>query len=262
MGVVWDADICRSGAFWKKESDADIFHRNSGRHSYFKFRKEHIAGRNRLVRRVHAVRDEEHDCGSRCSFLLCLPKADAGIADHGDYGDDLSRLCRLYRCGCVVWNGCRNLSRGADNPLRDQGRDLSGRERVSAGTLLSACNHYDVGVGGRNLQGDLFKRHPAGRNRQSVLDEEVGQARGDSHDNGVRLYHGGLCESRAAAWIFEGILSLFVLGNVVDQFFGILPAETGVCDGFSVDTAAYLLVSFLDIALDHNALDQLMDVGV
>ena len=205
--MVWDADICRSGAFWKKESDAGIFHWNSGRHSYLKFRKEHIAGRNRLVRRVHAVRDEEHDCGSRCSFLLCLPKADAGAAGHGDYGDDLSRLCRLYRCGRVVRNGRRNLSQCADDPLRNQGRDFSGCECVSADALLSACNHYDAGVGGGYLQGDLFKRHPAGRNRQGVLDEEAGQARVDSSHYSAGLYDGGLCESRAAAWIFEGILS-------------------------------------------------------
>ena len=262
MGVVWDADLCRSGAFWKKKSDAGIYFRNSGRHIYLKFRKEHIAGRNRLVRRVYVVRDEEHDCGWQCSFLLCLPKADAGAADHGDYGNDVPRLCRLYRCGCVVWDGSRNFSRGADNPLRAQGCDLRGRECVSAGTLLFACDHYDVGVGGGNLQGDLFQRRPARRNRQGVLVEEAGKARGDSRDNGVGLYHGGLCEPRAATWIFEGILSLFVLGNVVDQFFGVLPAETGVCDGFSVDTAAYLLVSFLDVALDHNALDQLMNVRV
>ena len=39
------------------------------------------------------------------------------------------------------------------------------------------------------------------------------------------------------------------------------PAEAGVCDGLSINAAANLLVAFFDIALDHNALDEVVDVG-
>ena len=54
--------------------------------------------------------------------------------------------------------------------------------------------------------------------------------------------------------------SLFILCDVVDEAFGVFPAEAGICDGFAVNAASNLLVSFNDIAFDHHTFYQLVDV--
>ena len=54
--------------------------------------------------------------------------------------------------------------------------------------------------------------------------------------------------------------SLFILCDIVDEAFGVFPAEAGICDGFAVNAASNLLVSFNDIAFDHHTFYQLVDV--
>lgn len=46
--------------------------------------------------------------------------------------------------------------------------------------------------------------------------------------------------------------SLFILCDIVDEAFGVFPAEAGICDGFAVNAASDFLVSFNDIAFDHH----------
>ena len=57
----------------------------------------------------------------------------------------------------------------------------------------------------------------------------------------------------------------FLLQQVCDlkhETLGLLPAETGVGDGFTVDgVGTDLLASILKIAFDHKALDHPLDVG-
>ncbi len=54
--------------------------------------------------------------------------------------------------------------------------------------------------------------------------------------------------------------SLFILCDIVDEAFGVFPAEAGICDGFAVNAASNLLVSFNDIAFDHHTFYQLVNV--
>ena len=49
--------------------------------------------------------------------------------------------------------------------------------------------------------------------------------------------------------------------NLIDQPLGLLPSETGIRDGFSVDMVADLLAARLQIALDHHALYERSDGG-
>ena len=53
-----------------------------------------------------------------------------------------------------------------------------------------------------------------------------------------------------------------MLCDGINQLLGFRPAEACVGDGLAVDMSAYLLVTGLDIALDHNALDKLCDIRV
>ena len=63
---------------------------------------------------------------------------------------------------------------------------------------------------------------------------------------------------RHLAHLFE----LFIICNIVNQFFGGFPAQTGVCDGFSIDTAANLLAAFFDVAFYHDTLYKMVNIGV
>src|SRR5574344_317492 len=56
------------------------------------------------------------------------------------------------------------------------------------------------------------------------------------------------------------ILTLFC--NCINQFFGVIPSQTRVCDRFSeyMIGAADFLASFLQVALDHNTFDKVMNV--
>ena len=51
------------------------------------------------------------------------------------------------------------------------------------------------------------------------------------------------------------------LRDVLDQPLGGVPADTGVGDGLAVDVLADLLGAGLQVALDHEALDHVPDVG-
>ena len=55
---------------------------------------------------------------------------------------------------------------------------------------------------------------------------------------------------------------LFILCDTVNQLFGSFPSKAGIGDGFTIDTAANLLAAFLNVAFDHEALYQTVDVGV
>ena len=57
------------------------------------------------------------------------------------------------------------------------------------------------------------------------------------------------------------IFILFVIGNVVDESFGIFPAKAGIGNGSAVDTFAHLLAAFFDIAFNHDTLNQLVNIG-
>ena len=52
------------------------------------------------------------------------------------------------------------------------------------------------------------------------------------------------------------------VGQIIDQPFGLLPAQTGIGDGFAPDTAAGGLAAVLQIALHQKALDQRVDFPV
>ena len=52
------------------------------------------------------------------------------------------------------------------------------------------------------------------------------------------------------------------ISNAVNQLFGIIPAKTGIGDGFAVNAAAYFLAAFHDIAFHHYTFDQFMDIGI
>ena len=55
--------------------------------------------------------------------------------------------------------------------------------------------------------------------------------------------------------------SLELICDLEDEFFGFFPAEAGVGDRLSVDVLAYFLRAVLDIAFDHETLDELLDLG-
>lgn len=63
------------------------------------------------------------------------------------------------------------------------------------------------------------------------------------------------------AFGFFVFLSSKLFGKFENQFFGILPAEAGIGDRFSVDSAVGGLRTFLDIRFDHKPLDDGFDVG-
>ena len=51
--------------------------------------------------------------------------------------------------------------------------------------------------------------------------------------------------------------------ELVDQPLGVVPAQTGIGDGFAVDhVVGYLLISGFDVALYHKTLDELLYIGV
>src|SRR5699024_8259087 len=55
--------------------------------------------------------------------------------------------------------------------------------------------------------------------------------------------------------------SLAQLGTGIQKLFGILPAKTGICDGFAIYVVGTdLLAAFYQIAFDHHTFYQLLDV--
>lgn len=59
--------------------------------------------------------------------------------------------------------------------------------------------------------------------------------------------------------ILYAILHLF--RKLENQFFGILPAEARIGNGFAVHAAVGRLRAFFDVGLDHQAFDDCADVG-
>ena len=51
-----------------------------------------------------------------------------------------------------------------------------------------------------------------------------------------------------------------LIRNVIDQLLRIIPSKTRIRDGFSINMLADLLAARFKIALDHNALDEIMDL--
>ena len=54
--------------------------------------------------------------------------------------------------------------------------------------------------------------------------------------------------------------SLAALCNFIQQTLRILPSQTGIGDGFTIDVVVNTLAAFLDIAFDHDTLYQVMNV--
>ena len=50
--------------------------------------------------------------------------------------------------------------------------------------------------------------------------------------------------------------------HVVDEAFGFFPAQAGVGDGFAICAFTDLLIAVFDIAFNHQAFDQLLDVSL
>lgn len=59
--------------------------------------------------------------------------------------------------------------------------------------------------------------------------------------------------------ILYAILHLF--RKLENQFFGVLPAEARIGNGFAVHAAVGRLRAFFDVGLDHQAFDDCTDVG-
>ena len=57
-------------------------------------------------------------------------------------------------------------------------------------------------------------------------------------------------------------LILAGLCNLEEKTFGLLPAKTGIGDGFSINMIMDLLAAIFDVALDHQSFHHLMDVVV
>lgn len=55
---------------------------------------------------------------------------------------------------------------------------------------------------------------------------------------------------------------LFKISNIINEPFGIFPAKAGVRNGLAVGMLGNLLVALDEITLDHDALDELVDVGI
>ena len=56
---------------------------------------------------------------------------------------------------------------------------------------------------------------------------------------------------------------LALLSDIINQALCLIPSKAWIGDGFSVDmgSTSDFLVAWLEIALDHNALDEVVDVG-
>ena len=59
-----------------------------------------------------------------------------------------------------------------------------------------------------------------------------------------------------------GNIHLFIFCDIIDQLFGVLPGQTGICDGFSVYAAAYFLAALFDITFHHHALYECVNILV
>ena len=50
--------------------------------------------------------------------------------------------------------------------------------------------------------------------------------------------------------------------DIVNESFRLCPTEAGVSDGLTVYAFTDLLCAVLDVAFDHEALDELVDIGI
>ena len=55
---------------------------------------------------------------------------------------------------------------------------------------------------------------------------------------------------------------LYHFGHFKDEVFCVVPAKTGVSNGLAVYAFADLLAAFLNVTLDHDALNKIFDIGV
>lgn len=60
--------------------------------------------------------------------------------------------------------------------------------------------------------------------------------------------------------VFLGVI-LHLFRKLENQFFGILPAEARIGNGFAVHAAVGRLRALFDVGLDHQAFDDCTDVG-
>ena len=56
--------------------------------------------------------------------------------------------------------------------------------------------------------------------------------------------------------------ALQLIGNIQNETLGLLPAQAGIGDGLTEDTLLGLAGAVLDVALDHESLDETPDVGI
>ena len=110
--------------------------------------------------------------------------------------------------------------------------------------------------------------------REKIPARQIGKTGAHMDCIGLRMFIGMFCEScviKRIPTVFETVLTiqrpickivlLFVLSDIVDQTLTVFPAQTGIGDGLTVAAGTHLLVAFLDVALDHDALDQLVQIG-
>ena len=73
-----------------------------------------------------------------------------------------------------------------------------------------------------------------------------------------------VCQKKGASLRFRETpaYTLFVFGNLVNKAFRILPAKTGIGDGFTIYAAAYFLAAFFNVAFYHDTLNQFVDIGI
>ena len=57
-------------------------------------------------------------------------------------------------------------------------------------------------------------------------------------------------------------IDLCKFSDFKNESFCIIPSKTWICDGFSVNAFANLLAAFFDVALDHDALYEVLDIGI
>lgn len=55
-------------------------------------------------------------------------------------------------------------------------------------------------------------------------------------------------------------LILQAVGHLIKKTFGVIPAQTWIGDGFAVAVLADLLAARFDIALNHDAFDEIADI--
>ena len=53
---------------------------------------------------------------------------------------------------------------------------------------------------------------------------------------------------------------LFIFSNIINKPLGGFPTKAGIGNGFSINTAAYLLTALFNIAFNHDTLYKLMNI--